>query len=146
MSAGIERMKKEIKIVKEFVEALEKVGGKVPGPVKMAIAAIEAGQEIGESAEDVDKWLKEVYQGLYNACEEGASSLHKKGSMEWDDYKTMCELKIDRKWQARNINAVLAWNNDKSLVRRLWEKFKNKLIGWMTDEAKGKLKDGLNVK
>ena len=139
MSENIEQMQKDIKMVKDFVDGIEKLGGAVPGPVKLAIAAIEAGTATAESAEAVDKWLKEVYDGLYNACEAGASAQYEKGSMDWDDHKTMCEVKVDRKWQARNINAVLNWNEDKSLVRRLWEKFKNQIPGWINDFSADKI-------
>jgi len=138
VSEHIEQMQKDIKTVREFIDAIEKIGGAVPGPVKAAITAIEAGTSVAESAEEVDKWLKEVYEGLYSACEEGASALHEKDTIDWDNHKTMCEVKHDRKWQQRNINAVLLWNNDKSLVRRLWEKFKNQIPGWIGDFAKDK--------
>ncbi len=130
MPANIEKMKKDIKIVKDFIQAIEKIGGKVPSPVKAAIKAIEIGNDLGESAKEVDEWLKKVYKSLYSVCEEGASSLYDQTEMEWDDHRMECMLNIDRQYQARNLNAVLAWNNDKSVVRRLWEKFKNRLIDW----------------
>lgn|GEM_PF-2817093 len=138
--AQIEAERKKIKKVQDFIKDLEAAGAEVPQGLKRSVSrflwAIDKGLDIADEAENVSIWLKKVYEDLYALCKAGATT----GGVYDDDQFYICKAEIDRKWQARNIDAVLNWNNDKSLVRRLWDRWKQDLADlisdWIQDNAK----------
>jgi hypothetical protein len=136
----IEAERKKIKKIQDFIKDLEAAGGEVPAGLKKSVNrflwAIDKGLDVADEAENVSIWLKKVYEDLYAVCKAGATT----DGIYDDDQYYICKAQIDRKWQARNIDAVLNWNNDKSLVRRLWDRWKKDLadliFSWGKDNAK----------
>jgi hypothetical protein len=113
-------LRKNIQTVKDFMKAIEGVGGKVPDGLKNAVNrytwALEKGADVGEEAEQVSIWLKKVTADMYAVCDQ-----------QPEDDAIVCKAGIDHNWQYRNLDAVLNWNNDESLIKRLWRRWGGKL-------------------
>jgi len=132
MTTKAERMQKQIGELEEFLSELEKIGLTAPPQVKYAIEAIKIGSDLALSAEEVSVWLKKVNDDLYAACEDSARRQFGDG-WEADDQAYICKAKIVRQWQQRNTRAILYFHDDKTVIRKFWEKFKARLAGWILD-------------
>ena len=131
--------REKIRVVQEFMKAIESVGGEVPKGLKRAVdrylLAAEMGLDAGEAAEEVSRELAVVYHNAYKVCE----ASDRDGT---DDY-WVCRAKVDRVWQARNTQKVLDWNDDTSWVSKVWAKWKNRLAKVLESKAKSAAKKSL---
>jgi len=128
--------REKIKVVRDFMKDIEYLGGKVPPGLKKAVdrylLAVEMGLDLGEATQEVSEELHKVYEDAYRIC----------GDEQTDDY-WVCRARFDRLWQSRNVKAVLNWNDDASLVRKVWSKWKETLAKWLEGQAKARVKKAL---
>lgn len=105
-SIDIKKLQDDIKKTKELIDAIEKVGGQMPG-LKTALnrleLAVNTGADIGSAAEETSQALKEYTDDLHRACPK-------------DDNEYVCLAAIDRKWQARSVQWTLDFGTRKSVV------------------------------
>ena len=120
----IEQLQKDLKKLNEFIKTIESMGGKIPGPLKIAVKALElaikAGVGIGKAADEASKSLRAYEKDLKKACDTVDAEM-----------KMVCEAKIDRKWQARSVEFTLSYKNKDSVTSRSIDK----LIKWLTPDA-----------
>ena len=124
-----EEMQKQVEGLEEFLEGLEKINLSAPPHIKIAIQSIKVGNDLARSGEEVRDWLKKVNDDLYAACEDSARRQFGEG-FQADDQAYICKARVARHWQQRNTRAVLFFHDDKTLVRRFWERFKGRLKEW----------------
>ena len=107
----LKKIKKEIKTIKDFIKAIEKMGGEIPKPLKTALnrleVAINTGEDIGKSAEEASKALKTYEKDLYGACKTVDREM-----------QGVCEAKVFRKWQARSVKFTLDYKNPDSVTAK----------------------------
>jgi len=132
MATKAEEMQKNIGELEEFLSGLERIGLIAPSPVKAAIQSIKVGSDLAMSAEEVSEWLKKVNEDLFAACEDSAKRQFGSG-WQADDQAYICKAKVARQWQTRNTRAVLYFHDDKTVIRRFYERFKNRLVEWVFD-------------
>jgi hypothetical protein len=130
----ITEARRKIEIVEEFMEDIERVGGKVPPVLKRAVdrylLASKMGVDAAEAANEVSKELRAIYADMYSICRAKAGVLPGQAQTpEQADEYFVCQAKVDRQWQARNVQKVLNWNDDGSWVRRVWNKWWRRLLG-----------------
>jgi len=99
--------------IKKFVKSLQSSGLPVPSGLAVAMktlnkftTAADMGVDLAEAAGQADYEVRKIVANKYALCEGD------------EDEKFICYAKIDRQWQARNVNAALNWNNPGSVVRR----------------------------
>ena len=105
MATRAEKLQQQIGELKEFLSELEKIGLSPPKPVALAIKAIEVGNDVALSAEEIQAWLKTVNDDLHAACEDSARRQFGEG-WEAEDQAYICKAQVTRHWQARNTRAV----------------------------------------
>ncbi|MBI1180825.1 MAG: hypothetical protein GC201_09725 [Alphaproteobacteria bacterium] len=132
---NIEESRRKIAIVEEFMKDIEKVGGKIPAPLKTAVdrylLAIKLGSDGAEAAVEVSEALQSIYQDMYSICRAKAGIVPgQPQTIEQVDEYSICEAQVDRQWKARNVEKVLNWNDDGSWVRRVWDKWSNRLLNF----------------
>lgn len=132
MTTKAEQMQKQLGELEELLTELERIGLTAPPQVKVALEAIKVGNDLALSAEEVKVWLQKVNDDLYAACEDSAKRQFGDG-WQADDQSYICKAKVVKQWQMRNTRAVLYFHDDKTVVRRFWERFKNRLAGWILD-------------
>jgi hypothetical protein len=139
-SVEITRARERIKTVQDFMKEVERFGGKIPPGLKRSvdryIFAAEMGLDAAEAADEVSAELRLIYEDAYRICGDA------NGGDGTDDY-WICRARVDRQWQARNVQKTLDWNDDRSWVMKVWGKWKARLANWLVDEAKGKAKDAV---
>lgn len=108
-NANVEEAKKQLKKINDMISELDKVGVVAPR-LKRAAAklskAIETGIALSEAAFEASKALEEDTKMLLAQC-------------NGDVY---CEMKIDRMYQKRSVDAVLNWDNKNSVIRNFVKK------------------------
>jgi len=107
------KIRKDVKKMNEFVDAIEKVGGEMPelkSALKKLTIAIETGLDLADAAEETRQALAAYTEDLYRAC-----------ALSEDEF--VCRAGIDRQWQARNVKWVLDWNKQDSTVRNFVRNF-----------------------
>src|SRR5262249_15424373 len=108
---GIERLR-------NFMSAIKDLGVPVPPTLSTAIdrmtRAVEMGVDLGEAAGEVDYEVTRITANKHALCDLSTPD---------DDERFVCYARIDRQWQARNVNAVLDWNNTHSVIRRAVDKW-----------------------
>ncbi len=129
----IAKARRNIGLIEQFMKDIEQVGGKVPGPLKRAVdrytTAIKMGTDAAEAANEVSRELRIIYEDMYSICREKAGIMPgQPQTAEQGDEYIMCQLKVDRQWQARNVQKVLSWQDDGSWVRKLWSKWWHRLL------------------
>ena len=111
----MKQLDKEIKLTKDFIKAIEKMGGEVPKPLKNAInrfeIAVNTGKDLAKAADAASKALKEYEKDLYAACK----TVDKEQEM-------VCEAGVFRKWQKRRVTWVLDPKNKKSVISQFIKK------------------------
>src|SRR6185295_19779224 len=75
----ITEARRKIEIVEEFMEDIERVGGKVPPVLKRAVdrylLASKMGVDAAEAANEVSKELRAIYADMYSICRAKAGVL-----------------------------------------------------------------------
>jgi hypothetical protein len=131
----VDEGRKKIKVVQDFLDDYQRVTGVVPKALKTAIDkylfALSVGLDVAEAADRVSAEVEEIYRDSYKACKDASPD-------ETDDY-WVCVARVDRGWQKRNVSKVLYWDDNRSMVRQLWAKWKADLAKWLEAEAKNKL-------
>ena len=111
----VDQMLKEIKDVKEFIKAIEKMGGEVPKPLATAInrleMAIKAGKLVAEAAEEASAALKTYEKDLNEACK----------TVD-EEMQGVCEAEVARQWQARSVKFTLDYKNPDSVTSKTIQK------------------------
>ena len=137
--SNVENFDRKVKTLEDFMRDIERAGGKVPKGLKRAvdryILAAKFGRDAAEAAQEVDIWVRKIYQDMYLICREEAATE--------DDY-WVCRAGVDRQFKARNVKAVLDWNDDRTWVSRTWDKWKKRLAEMLEDEAKSQVKKRVN--
>ncbi|MER9105743.1 hypothetical protein NKH95_17570 [Mesorhizobium sp. M0848] len=104
-----------IKQYQKFLDVLKSSGLPVP-PTLQALGnkfgeSVEMGVDLAEAAGQVEFELQEIRKNKYSLC------------AQFDDNEDgVCWAKVDRLWQARNVEAVLS-SNPGSVVRRAVSKW-----------------------
>ena len=128
-----DKLKDDVKKVKGFMDDVEEMGGKIPGPLKTAVGtldkvlnnpatdAIEYGQLVAEAADEASDSLKQYQNDLYAACKTVDQEM-----------QGVCEAQIDRKWQVRSVQFTLDYKNPDSVtsktIKKLMQKWTPELI------------------
>jgi hypothetical protein len=73
---------------------------------------VDSGVDVGEAAGQVDYQVQGLVANKEKLCEAAG-----------EDEEWICKAKVARQWQARNLEAVLNWNNVGSVVRRVAAKW-----------------------
>ena len=104
--------------IKKVVSQLRSSGLPIPKGLANAMTvlnrfatAADMGVDVAEAAGQADYEVQKIVANKYSLCEGD------------DDEKFVCYAKIDHVWMARNVNAVLNWDNPGSVVRRTVEKW-----------------------
>lgn len=108
----IERVKKQLEQLERAIKTLEKLGIKVPPPLRMAVKAlrmaIETGIDLGKNADAAAEAYESYMKNLRTACEK----LRDEGE------KLVCEVKVERVYRAVGFNFTLNKKNKASWVAR----------------------------
>ncbi len=111
-AAAVAEARQAIGQINDFMGAIRSLGLPVPPQLVAATqrltSAIETGIDIGEAAGQVDYQVQQIVARKEKLCEAAG-----------EDEEWPCKARIARQWQARNVDAVLNWNNTGSVVRRL---------------------------
>jgi hypothetical protein len=103
---GIERLN-------NFMLAIRGMGVPVPPSLSTVIDrlthAVEVGVDLAEAAGQVDYQVQKIVANKHALCDLAFPD---------DGDRWACYARVDSQWQARNVNAVLDWNNTGSLIRR----------------------------
>ncbi len=125
--------RRNMKLVEEFMKDIERMGGDVPSGLKGAVSryllAVNLGTDAAEAANEVSKQLRVIYEDMYSICRSKAGILPgQPQTIDQADEYFVCQAKVDRQWQARNVQKVLDWDDDGSWVRKLWDKWWHRLL------------------
>jgi hypothetical protein len=105
----VDKMLKQIKDIKDFLEALKELGAEIPKPLLTALdrleMAIKAGKAVAEAADEAQEALDKYVENLNNACKNIDEA-----------QQDVCEAGVARKWQARGVNFVLSPKNPDSVL------------------------------
>jgi hypothetical protein len=111
----IDQMLKEIKEVRQFIKAIEDMGGEVPKPLTTALngleKAIKAGKLVAEAADEASDALKKYEADLNNACKTVDQEM-----------QAVCEAQVARQWQARSVKFTLDYKNPDSVTSKTIKK------------------------
>ncbi len=112
----IKKMEDDLKKLRKFLKALEKIGVKppksLPNVIKALELAIKSGRGIGEAADEASKELKKYQDNLKGVCKE----------LDSTDDRMVCEAKIDRQYMKDGANYVLDPKNPNSVVSKSIDK------------------------
>jgi hypothetical protein len=104
--------------IRNFMSALGTLGVPVPTPLSNAVDrfghAVEMGIDLGEAAGEADFQVQQIVSNRHRLCDLSTPD---------EDERWICYARIDRQWQARNVNAVLNWENTGSVIRRAVNKW-----------------------
>ncbi len=85
----------------------------------------ELGLDVGDAFADVQPELKRVYSAMRARCEATADP----GERDQGD------VLLERQWQAIDALWGLQWDNQHSLVRRTWDRWRQTLRRWLREWA-----------
>lgn len=101
----IKKLQENMKKAREFMDAIGKIGAKMPRlekALKVLDVAINTGVDVAAAASEAQKALEVYQQDLEKACGE-----------DW-----VCKAKVDRKWQARALKFTLDPKNADSATAK----------------------------
>jgi hypothetical protein len=102
----------QIARARDFVKAIERMGGRVPSGLKTALErlqfAVDTGQDLADSAEQASKALAALEKDLLSACR-GVDNVV-------DD---VCAAGVTRQWQMRSVRFTLDYRNPKSVTSEM---------------------------
>ena len=111
----VDQMLKELKDVKEFIKAIQDMGGEVPKPLVTALnrleSAIKAGKLVAEAAEEASAALRQYEKDLNDACK----------TVD-DEMQAVCEAGVARQYQARGAKFLLDYKKPESVTSKTIQK------------------------
>src|SRR5262249_23759440 len=99
------KFKSDIANIRSFIRAIEALGGRMPALTKAVDRlefAVNTGTDVAAAAAETSLALRQYTDDLDRACEEGPE----------DPF--VCQAKVARTWQARNVQWVLSWEKRES--------------------------------
>jgi hypothetical protein len=116
----VDKMLKQIKLVKDVIKIIEDLGGEVPKALTTSLnrleMAIKAGKAVAEAADEAQEALEKYTDDLMSACKTVDQEM-----------QAVCEAQVTRKWQARSVNFVLSYKNPDSVTSNVIRKIVQKL-------------------
>jgi isocitrate dehydrogenase kinase/phosphatase len=137
MSKSAAQMRDDIRIVRQFVDAAERLKVVIPMPLKVALAAYETATDVGVAFENVCKELERLDRDF----EAHLARKYDPNDWQQQDQAYVERAAYNRRYQARAVSAVLSVDNDKSLASQLWREWKPKLKEVWSDHATSTLRE-----
>ena len=116
----IDKVLKQLKQVRDFIDALEKIGVETPLPLVIALKnlerALKEGKLVAEAAGEASDELKKYERDLNDACKRLD-----------DEMQGVCEAQVARQWQWRGVNFTLDYKKPESVTSKVITKHIQKL-------------------
>lgn len=122
---AVREVRQAINKYRRSLDVLKGLGvpiGPIENYLRVLASAVEKGVDIAEAAGEVDAEMQRIAAKNERLCDLAYSD---------DDSRWVCYAKFARSWQARNVKAVLNWNDSGSVIRRAV----NKWLGSRCDRA-----------
>lgn len=111
----VDKMSKQLKEIRHFIDDIEKMGGEVPKVLKKSLkhleTAIDTGRDLAKAADEASRSLRTYEKDLMSACKTVDREM-----------QAVCEAKVSRQYQARSVKWTLDYRNENSVVSKFIQK------------------------
>jgi len=109
------KVNEQIKDIRELIAALEKAGAVVPDSLTKSLKylqlALDTGEDLGNALGEASAALAALEKDLMSACKNIDEAM-----------EMVCEAKVARMWQVRNIKFTLSFKNPDSVSAKFLQK------------------------